>query len=151
MPRGQKKSTRPAWAREESERLILETLEDYPEGLRFADIERLVHGQISTQTLSIRLKHFVDIGMVHYNNDLKRYSITEQGSNDRRRLNIFKAMMRADIVEQWAFGDRLVKDSGYPSFFVSYVGKKGTYAFGNRILRKKCLLFRESWLYYGTG
>lgn len=150
MPRGQKRPTTPEWARQDNERLILETLEKYPDGLRFADLRELLRDRLSKQTLSTRLKSFQGDGMVSYNKSLKRYSIAEQGFSDLRRLNIFRIMMRAGHVEQWVFGDALTKRSGYPSFFISYQTdrKSARYGLGNQVLRKKCFLFRESWLYY---
>ena len=145
MPRGRKSKT-PQWAKEDSEKWILDELENWPDGLRLVDLTKALKGRVHKNTTISRLKELKKKGSVSLNLELRRYQIRDQGWDHVRRLEILDVIRKANTIRQaTTIG---AEKTGYLSTFIKYDDKTrpSRYPIGHKLLEKRALNFLDQWL-----
>ena len=119
MPKGRPKKS-PISAKEESERLILEELRKWPDGLRLIDLTNALKSlprKVHKNTIIYRLQELMRKNIVSYNRELKRYQITNTDIS-------FETLRRLEIMDILRDSKQLVhityvgSDFGFPDTFV---------------------------------
>jgi DNA-binding PadR family transcriptional regulator len=153
LPRGQKKPTRPAWAREDNDRKILESLVSYADGLRFQELCGLLNDDMSKPTLSAGLRRLEKDRNVERNPILKRYKISSEGRDELRRRKVMRIMTGSDEPAYHSITMSALEGM-FANLFVKIKDsrqiKRGKVVecVGFRAAAKKRSLFWHSWLYF---
>ena len=150
MPRGQKRSTAPKWARQDNDRIVLHMLAEHPDGLRLEELYGLVKMNMTKPTAIAALRRLMSAKLVDYTT-LKRYQINRRGFQDLRTRAVKRIMEESNFVYQPPLADESLNKALTASLFI-YTKPPRTsprnIGVGYLAAEKKRQLFLDSWLYY---
>lgn len=147
MPKGRPKKT-PEWAREDSEKMILDALKHYPDGLRISDLTKILEGKVHRNTILSRLKDLKEKNNIAFNKKLRRYHLSELSLNAMRKLEILDFIRQSSQFPQLKIEYKFVREIGFPSAFVKFDGnaEKLVSSMPIELILKRASEFVDIWL-----
>lgn len=147
MPKGRPKKT-PEWAREDSEKMILDALKHYPDGLRISDLTKILEGKVHRNTILSRLKALKEKNNIAFNKKLRRYHLSELSLNAMRKLEILDFIRQSSQFPQLKIEYKFIKEIGFPSAFVKFDdnAEKLLSSMPIEMILKKASKFVDIWL-----